>query len=172
MSLFAAAGLSFETEITKGKISCLDKDSLSIDLQYNPSEVKLARSISWTDEPTYKQPYGLLHFVNGASDKLSFTVLLDESESDKSVLDGVKKYYELTKPLKIEEHNIRPPCIVFLWDKLRFQGVIDSLDVNFLMFDEKGVPKRATIGVSMQGRAFDNAQAAKDFFSQSYTPKS
>jgi hypothetical protein len=156
--------------ITKAELSCLDDDSLSITVQFNPTSFKLGRKVNWAEQKPALQPWGTLQYGNGACDTMQVSLLIDESETEDSVLPAIEGFYELTMPLEISSNVIRPPCVVFKWEEFKFQGVVSSLDVEILLFDDAGAAKRAMVTMSLLGRAFAEASSSDEFFSQTYSP--
>lgn len=158
-----------ETTLTHAHIVCQDDDTLSFSVPFNPTSVKIGRQLNWAEQSTQGQPYPLVQFSNGASDTFQASMLVDESESEDSVLPVVSRFYDLTRPIDAPEGGgPRPPCLVFSWEELSFQGVIKSLDVELLLFDRSGRPKRAMVNLSLVGKAFASAASAEDFFDQVY----
>ena len=158
------------SSITKAELTCLDDSSLSITVPFNPTSFKLGRKVNWAEQKPALQPWGSLQYGNGSSDTMNVSLLLDESESDDSVLEDIQAFFELTMPLKISADVIRPPAVVFEWDEFRFLGVISSLDVEVLLFDDGGAPRRAMVTLGLTGRAFAEASSSAEFFSQTYSP--
>lgn len=156
--------------LTHAEISCLDDGSMSISVQFNPTSFKLGRRVTWAEQTAALQPWSTLQYGSGAADTLSVTLLLDESESDASVLPAVEGFYAFTLPLRIDAEIVRPPVLRFTWEEFRFLGVAQSLDVDVLLFDASGAPKRATVTLSFLGRAFAEASTADEFFTQTYEP--
>lgn len=156
--------------LTRAEITCLDDSSLSISVQFNPTTFKLGRRVTWAEQAAALQPWSTLQYGSGASDTLNVTLLLDESETDASVLPAVEAFYGLTMPLKIDSETIRPPVLLFTWEEFRFLGVAQSIDVDVLLFDATGAPKRATVSLTLLGRAFAEASSADEFFTQTYEP--
>jgi hypothetical protein len=194
-------------DIVKARIWCLDKDAWSVDLQFNPSDLDLSRSISMGKDEGFFGPYGgKPEFENGTPDELAFTILVDTSvggeidladagnfetamlsalnsllgsanTNDDSILPQIQDLYRLTLPIKpagaTEDFgDNRPPVCAFVWEQFEFMGFVVSLDVDFLVFDASGRPKRAEVKVKMEGRAFSGALDLKGFLEASYTTPS
>lgn len=157
--------------ITRAHLDCLDDASLSMTVPFNPTSVKIGRRVTWAEQAVHGQPWSTLQFSSGGSDTLNVSLLLDESESDGSVMPLVRQLHSMTLPALVsgEEGGARPPCVVFSWGEIRFQGVVQSLDWEFLLFDASGRPKRVLVGLTMLGRAFAGASGAREFFSQPWT---
>ena len=168
----------YNTEPSKAELYCLDKNE-SIEFQFNPTSFKFQRKVTWAEGKNAGQPWTNLSFSFGGNDSMDVSLLLDETEpgeleefNDKSVLDNIIKFHKLTMPLKITDgadEIIRPPVVAFLWEQFQFQGVVQSMEVELLMFDQTGRPKRAKVTLKLMGKAMASAASAKDFFSLDYT---
>lgn len=65
----------------KASLVCMDFKDWSIDpLQYNPENLKLDRSVTWSSGRESLAPYGSLSYTRGDQDTLSFTLMFDRSE--------------------------------------------------------------------------------------------
>lgn len=165
------------TEPTKAELYCLDK-SESIEFQFNPTSFKFNRKVTWAEGKNAGQPWTNLSFSFGGNDTMDVSLLLDETEPDeyettntRSVLDSIIQFHKLTMPLKITDgadEIIRPPVVAFLWEQFQFQGVVQGFDVELLLFDATGRPKRAKVTLQLMGKAMASASSAKDFFSLDY----
>lgn len=217
----------------KAVLWCVDDDSMSVVLQFNPSTVTLTRSPNvgsgeeivtaedgtdaqqangtlneesnwvkvgrqWRQAQTTAAPsapearpakssgnYGSLRSTGGVNDSLTMTVMFDTTESDsalkglgvspiypdmfpaysKSVLGDVEQLYNLTKPILAGFANAskpgveRPPVVVFLWDELKFSGAISAISVTVSAFDKLGVARRASVDLTILGRAYMQAKS-------------
>jgi hypothetical protein len=184
MSLFslASAGSSMINGLlggagggAKAQIKGIDASKVKIAFPFNPSEFKLSRAVNWSDDPTMEQAFGLLHFSNGQSDKLSMSFLLDTSEASGDISKAVNELYGLSLPYEISAVLKRPSLIEFTWASFRFLGVVASVDFDFLLFDPTGAPKRATVSMQLMGRYASSSKVTVDaspekFFSQSVAP--
>jgi hypothetical protein len=164
-------------EPTKAQLYCLDQ-SESITFQFNPTSFKFTRKVTWAEGKNAGQPWTNISFSFGGNDSLSVSLLLDETESaddepnDATVLEGIIDFYKLTMPLRItdgDDEVIRPPVVAFLWEQFQFQGVVQNMDVELLMFDETGRAKRATVALTLLGKAMSGASSAQEFFALDYT---
>lgn len=166
------------SEPTKAQLFCLDQGDDSITFQFNPTSFQFSRKVTWAEGKNAGQPWTNLSFSFGGNDTLTVSLLVDANEpdtpdstNDASVLEDVIKYYKLTMPLKImdgEDEIVRPPVVAFLWEQFQFQGVVTSMDVELLLFDENGRATRATVDLSLMGKALSGASSAQEFFSLDY----
>lgn len=112
--------------------------------------------------------------TNMKNDLLAIAGMADESED--SVLPWVQKLYRLTYPVHPADHDaatnyqLRPPIVAFVWEEFEFMGAVTSVDVEFLVFNHNGMPKRAKCRVQMRGRAFTGSVGLTDFLDATYTP--
>ena len=62
--------------------------------------------------------------------------------------------YQLQKANNFAEIAIpgleTPPIVRFVWDTQVFLGVLDSLNVTYVLFDPEGIPLRAKLSLSMK----------------------
>lgn len=158
--------------VKRATIQCLDTGLLSFDVPFNPTNFKLVRRNNWADLGAHGQPWGTLQYSHGSSDTLEMTLLLDTSEEEDSIQGWIRHFLALTYPMQVgsEEGNARPACVVFSWDETRFQGVVQSLEIDVNLFASDGEPKRALVKVTLLGRALGDAMSAADFFGQTYEP--
>lgn len=159
----------------KAMLYCIDDPSLSMTLQFNPSNLRIDRGISVVsgDGDTYAGFRGSA----GKNDTLNMDLWLDQSEATgaeavvtallpytfnvvgkaRSIESDMKKLYALTIPGSDSpdlEQAPRQPVVVFLWNDLRFTGVISMLTFDVKHFDILGSPVRASVSFQMEGRAF------------------
>ncbi len=156
----AAAG---DASIKKLKLKATEA-GVDYEFAYNPTSFSLDRSVSWDDAQAMKEQYGILNFTGGQSDNVSFTTMLDCSETGGSIMADVQKLYKLTE-VKVSENNYKRPAITSLtWGDFKFVGVVTNLKIDFSMFDEKGNAVRADVSITLLGRSFSDKTAKADFF--------
>lgn len=51
--------------------------------------------------------------------------------------------------MRINTELHAPPIVQFIWDTEIFQGVIDTMSVNYLLFSPDGVPMRAEMAMTL-----------------------
>jgi hypothetical protein len=117
-------------------------------LCFNPTELQLSKQNTFQEVPIPGLDAPPIQFVRGASEKLTFDAIFDTSDDMTSVRD---RYVDpLRKLLAIEGTLHAPPIVQFVWESFRFTGVIDSLNVTFTLFAEKGFPVRAKCSFSLK----------------------
>jgi len=66
--------------VTKGKLK--PESGTAFEFQFNPSSLKYTRKVTWEQKELQAQTWPVLHYSKGVLDELSFSLLLDETESD------------------------------------------------------------------------------------------
>jgi Contractile injection system tube protein len=134
----------------------------AISAQYNPKELGVDKSVSWTAKPVGKKgdaPKEVpdVEFTSGTGRSLSLELFFDGFEEKEDVH---KKYVdpllELTKA-SVEDKaggGKHPPLVALVWgtgNKLpKFKGVIESVSTKYTMFLNDGTPCRATCTVKLK----------------------
>ena len=177
----------------KAMLYCIDKPSLSVTLQFNPATLRIDRGLSVT--PGEGDVYAGFKPSGGANDTLIMEFWLDKSEATgaeavitallpytfnelgtaRTIEPEMKKLYALTMPGESNSDFTtapRPPVVVFLWNDLRFTGVITSMSFNIKHFDVLGAPVRASVDVTMGGRAFWTSNDAQKTIEPEVSPAS
>lgn len=92
--------------------------------------------------------------------------------NESSVTRQVAELYRLTLPVESRTGNaggrMRPPVVYFVWGDLQFTGVLESVNVEFTLFDVEGRPRRATAACAMRGRAMQLSGSPSAFFGVEY----
>lgn len=160
----------------KAMLYCVDDATLSVKLQFNPESLRLDRGVSLS--PGSGVIFAGFEPSNARNDTLIFETWLDTSElpaaanaaaslmpytfstvgSSQSILEQMEALYLLTLPgapmMSSYDAEVRPPVVVFLWDKLKFTGMISAMNFDIKLFDPLGAPRRASVYIQMEGRAF------------------
>lgn len=119
-----------------------------IPLRFNPSEYQLQKSNSFAEIgiPGLESPP--IQFVRGSAEKLSLDLLADTSDT----LDDVRDKYvnKLRDLMRLNGELHAPPIVAFSWDTQVFKGVIESLNISYVLFTPDGVPLRAKLSVTLK----------------------
>jgi Contractile injection system tube protein/LysM domain len=119
-----------------------------IPLRFNPTEYQLQKGNNFAEIaiPGLESPP--IQFVRGASEKLTAELLVDTSDT----LDDVRTRYvdKLRGLMNLSTELHAPPIVRFVWDKQVFVGVLESLNVTYVLFTPDGVPLRAKLSVAMK----------------------
>jgi LysM repeat protein len=138
-----------------------------IPLRFNPTEYQLQKTNNFAEIgiPGLQTPP--IQFVRGASEKLTAEVLVDTSDS---LLDVRVAYVNKLRGLMNLNRELHAPPIVRLtWDTEVFRGVLESLNVTYVLFTPEGVPLRAKLSLalkeyrSVEIQIKENPTASPDF---------
>jgi nucleoid-associated protein YgaU len=119
-----------------------------IPLRFNPTEYQLQKSNNFAEIaiPGLESPP--IQFVRGSAEKLTAEVLVDTSDT----LDDVRVAYvdALRGLLDLNRELHAPPIVRFVWDTEIFRGVLESLNVTYVLFTPEGIPLRAKLNMSLK----------------------
>jgi len=138
------------------------------DVQYNPSEFSLDKSIQIAEIAIPGIDSPLLQFVRGQSEKLSIDLFFDTTDDGTGA--GATSVTTRTDPIyslvKIEPAGHAPPIVTFAWNaafpgadlpaaagnqrRNSFRGVVESCRQKFTFFSPEGVPLRATLTLALR----------------------
>lgn len=114
-------------------------------VMFNPEEYSIDRSVNYqrTNLPGLQTP--ITQFVYGNAQTLKIDLFFDTYERREDVRNYTRK---LTQLLDIDRDLHAPPVCRFIWGKLEFKATIDSINTNFSMFLDSGIPVRAKLTIS------------------------
>lgn len=143
---FASQGALARLEIIRPLIA--DERRRRIPLRFNPTDYKLSKSNTFAEITIPGLETPPLQYVRGGSETLSVQALVDTSDTLENVrttyVDGVR---DLMRP---DSREHAPPIVRFVWDEAVFTGVLEKLDVNYVLFRPDGVPLRAQLDVTLK----------------------
>jgi hypothetical protein len=119
-----------------------------IDFRFNPTEYQLQKGNNFAEIPIPGLESPPIQFVRGNAEKLTVELLADTSDT----LKDVREVYvnKLRGLLKIRSESHAPPIVNFLWSKNEFRGVIESLNVTYVLFSPEGTPLRAKLSLTLK----------------------
>jgi hypothetical protein len=119
-----------------------------IPLRFNPTEYQLQKQNNFAEIaiPGLESPP--IQFVRGAGEKLSAELLVDTSDT----LEDVRKRYvdKLRDLMRLQKELHAPPIVRFTWDTQVFRGVVESLNITYVLFTPEGVPLRAKLSLTLK----------------------
>jgi nucleoid-associated protein YgaU len=124
---------------------------------FNPSHLKFSRSAGWKSQGAALRDVPELQFTGAQPRTLNVDLLFDTYDTDEPV-GSKRKVTDLTdemlKLTTVESHGDkhRPPVCRLRWGSagVFFQGVLERLDQDYLLFTENGTPVRAKLGCSFK----------------------
>jgi LysM repeat protein len=125
-----------------------DERRRRIPLRFNPTDYKLSKSNTFAEITIPGLETPPIQYVRGGSETLTVQALVDTSDT----LDNVRTSYvdairDLMRP---DSREHAPPIVRFVWDEAVFTGVLEKLDVNYVLFGRDGVPLRAQLDISLK----------------------
>jgi hypothetical protein len=123
-------------------------DDPIIPFRFNPTEYQLQKSNNFAEIPIPGLGSPPIQFVRGASEKLSAELLVDTSDTLKDVRECYVNRLRDLMNLNGELHA--PPIIRFIWGTQHFDGVMESLNVTYVLFTPAGVPLRAKLNMVLK----------------------
>ncbi len=119
-----------------------------IQLCFNPTEYQRSKANTFAEIgiPGLESPP--IQYVKGEAEKLTVELLADTSDT----LTDVRTRY--TDPIR-ELMNINPdlhapPVVKLSWGSESFTGVVESVNLTFVLFTPQGIPLRAKIGLTLK----------------------
>ncbi len=136
-----------------------------IPVQFNPSEYRITDTSVYSQQERRKEDEPVISFNGVSLSTLQVQLIFNSDEflSIQSVTNSVKGLFsddqnDITKTInkisaltKIEGDVHQPPGCVFVWGSLQFAGYVQSVGVNYTMFDKSGKPLRALVDLTMRG---------------------
>jgi nucleoid-associated protein YgaU len=122
------------------------EDKATIPLHFNPSEYKIKKENTFAEVPIPGLESPPLQYVRGGARVLSTDVLVDTSDDPKK---SVHKEY-VAGIERLMQHNDKlhaPPIVEFAWAEQKFRGVLQSLEITYLLFHSDGKPLRAKLSL-------------------------
>lgn len=144
--------------LTKVRFEILDKVDPSrgldawFDVQYNPSEYTVTKSVRNVPQRFLKLDSPPPHFLAGDRERLSMELLFDSAEKGTdgrsvNVARMTRKVYQL---VKVQPATHAPPRFRITWGAgLSFTAVAESVQQRFTLFSPNGTPLRAVVTLAM-----------------------
>lgn len=124
------------------------EDRAVIPLHFNPSEYKIKKENSFAEIPIPGLESPPLQYVRGGARTLTMDVLVDTSDELKSVQT---EYIDKIQKVQLKNEKLHaPPIIDFVWDCKVFRGVLQGLEITYLLFHPDGKPLRARLGLTLK----------------------
>jgi hypothetical protein len=142
--------------LAKAKISELvgdDKVANELEVQFNPSSLKL--QITNQIEGGKAPGRQVRQYIGSNSTTLTLDLIFDTAdegttEEPRSVREKTEMVERFLRPQGREGKKYVVPRIRFHWDKLVFDGVVDSLTIDMDHFAANGTPLRAKISLAIK----------------------
>lgn len=115
-----------------------------IELLFNPTEYQIQKSNTFAEIPIPGLETPPLQYVRGSAQKLTTELLVDTTDTLEDVRDRTDALQDL---MKINGEIHAPPIVRLVWDGDLFLGVVESLNISFVLFSPDGIPLRAKLNL-------------------------
>jgi nucleoid-associated protein YgaU len=127
----------------------------SIDFQFNPKEVTIAKSAKWERKPERgAKTAGPPQFSGAEPCKLTLEMFFDATGAhDGSVVAAVEKLFSCCVPTEktANEDKPVPPLVVFNWGNITsFPAFVTQVSAKYTLFSSGGTPIRAVCSVTLE----------------------
>jgi LysM repeat protein len=143
---FASQGALARLEILRPVIA--DERQRRIPLRFNPTDYKLSKANTFAEITIPGLETPPIQYVRGGSESLTVQALVDTSDT----LENVRTSYvdAIRNLMRPDSREHAPPIVRFVWDESVFTGVLEKLDVNYVLFRQDGVPLRAQLDITLK----------------------
>lgn len=148
-----------------GKTPAFDNNQF-MEAQFNPDKLVFNKTANWEKQAAKQRNVPELQFKNSDPATLTIDLLFDTYDTPGAVKEDVRKKFtdRIMKLILVDQEKHRPPVCRLFWcgDKsLLMQGVLKSLNCQFILFTDQGIPARARLNCSFQEWA-GNKDVAKN----------
>lgn len=129
-------------------------DSDKIEFTFNPTKYSIDKKNTFKDSDTVGLISPIFQFTEGSARTLKVDLMVDTMLSDKgeNEKEDVRDKYinRLQKLMKLDSELHAPPLCQVLWGSLNFKGVLESMNTNYILFTNEGIPVRAEVTLSFK----------------------
>lgn len=127
----------------------------SIQFQFNPKELTLAKNAKWKREAQRNaKKSGPPEFTGSDPSKLSLELFFDATEKmDDKVVKAVEKLFACCVPTEKSRQSKKgsPPWVIFHWGGMTsFPAFMSSVTAKYTLFTPSGTPVRAVCTVTLE----------------------
>jgi nucleoid-associated protein YgaU len=118
-----------------------------VPLLFNPTEYQLQKTNNFAEIAIPGLETPPLQYVRGSTAKLNTELLVDTSDT----LEDVRERYTnaLRNLMKIQGDIHAPPIVRLVWDGDVFLGVVENMNISYVLFTPEGVPIRAKLTLTL-----------------------
>jgi hypothetical protein len=143
--------------VTQAKAYLMTEGNTKLPCMFNPAELQISRSNSWSGGARRGKDAPELEFDGGEASSMSLDLLFDTTDAGVPVTNYTNKILDLMKidttlsGYDASKNNGRPPWVKFHWgDMHSFKAIIESVDIRFTYFSSSGMPMRASVDMSLK----------------------
>lgn len=126
--------------IDKGK-----KGKSTVEVLFNPSSYSIDDGNEFSWKKITGLSYPVAQFISGQKRTLTMDLFFDSYAEKRDVRTYTHK---ITSLLKVEKDLHVPPLCTFVWGKMKFKGVVETVKQEFTMFLSSGTPVRAKLAIT------------------------
>ena len=131
------------------------ESSSGVTALFNPDKLVFNKTVSWKRQGAAQRDVPELQFTNAQPRTLKIDLIFDTYDTEKIDKEDVRQYTNKILHLTtVEEHGDkhRPPVCRLSWGRVGvfFQGVLESLQQQFILFVANGTPVRAKLGCTFK----------------------
>jgi len=120
----------------------------TVPLHFNPADYKVKKENNFAEVPIPGLEAPPIQYVRGGARVLTMDVLVDTSDE---LEDVHEKYVANIEGLLDQNEKLHaPPIVEFGWAEQVFRGVLQSLEINYLLFHSDGKPLRAKLSLTLK----------------------
>ena len=117
---------------------------------FNPAQLSFTRVVNWRSQGAAHRDTPELQYTGAEARKFTIDLLFDTFDTPQAEKQDVRKITSRILHLTtIEEHGDkhRPPICQLKWGAagILFEGVLEQIDQQFILFAENGMPVRAKL---------------------------
>lgn len=135
------------------------KKGKGIKVMFNPNTYSIGKEVKTSTKAEAGGDGANKQFLTSEAEVLSLELFFDTYSTGileaakpemlkKDVNDSMK---DITDLLEIDEHEHKPPGVIFVWGTLYFKGKVIRAERKYTMFTLQGKPVRATMTLSLEG---------------------
>lgn len=139
-------------EFAEAKLRIVEPADQAVDipLHFNPAEYRLTKENTFAEIPIPGLETPPLQYIRGGSEVLSMDLLVDTS-ADPDGKSVREKYVNKLRAQLDKNKKLHAPAILeFVWGQETFRGVLQSLEVTYVLFHTDGKPLRAKLAVKLK----------------------
>jgi hypothetical protein len=153
----------------KAKFVGLTNRATYFEVQYNPKEFQVNKQVAWTEPSEQGSNGSQFQYQKGSPMTATFDLLFDTTATTNGNVqtEWVTGLLALTNPVEKPEDGepteltkLRPRALLFQWGNFSMPCVVESVRVQYLMFNSEGNAVRARCSVSLKEWCKDPAKFA------------
>jgi hypothetical protein len=122
-----------------------------VEVVFNPEGYRVGKRSRWLDHRVLLSDTPRVEFTSGERRRLEVELIADTSAEMTDVRDETSRIEAMAV---IDPDLHRPPHLLFSWGSLQFDGVLEEIDMRFVLFDRDGTPLRAILHLLFRERAW------------------